>query len=84
MAELPRSRPAPLLVWAWGALLDRGAIDALPERYKASASVFRGMWHEAGTRADLEQAPALLRAWLLDGKEVDDLPLRSVRREGIG
>ena len=62
----------------------QGPIKALPERYKASASAFRGMWHEAGTLADLEQAFELLKAWLIDMKGVDDLPARSMKREGIG
>jgi hypothetical protein len=61
----------------------QGSIDALPQRYKASAGAFRGMWHEAGTLPDLEQAFAFLKAWLIDRKEVDDLPQRYVRREGI-
>jgi hypothetical protein len=61
----------------------QGPIDALPERYKASASAFRGIWHEAGTLADLQQAFALLKAWLIDRKGVDDLPERYARREGI-
>jgi hypothetical protein len=42
------------------------------------------MWHEAGTLEDLEEAFEFLRAWLIDRKEVDDLPQRYVRREGIG
>jgi hypothetical protein len=42
------------------------------------------MWDEAGTLADLEQAFELLKAWLIDRKEVDELPQRSMRREGIG
>ena len=62
----------------------QGPINTLPERYKASASAFRGMWHEAGTLADLEQSFELLKAWLIELKEVDDLPKRSMRREGIG
>ena len=61
----------------------QGRIDALPERYKASAHAFRGIWHEAGTLADLEQAFEFLKAWLIDMKGVDDLPQRYVRREGI-
>ena len=32
----------------------QGPIKALPERYQASASAFRGMWHEAGTLVDLD------------------------------
>src|SRR5262249_37886853 len=43
----------------------QGRIDALPERYKASAGSFRGMWHEAGTVPDVEQAFELLNAPLL-------------------
>jgi hypothetical protein len=62
----------------------QGSIKALPARYRASASAFRGMWHEAGTLADLEQAFELLKAWLIDEKDVDDLPGRSIRRDGIG
>ena len=62
----------------------QGPIKALPERYEASASAFRDIWHEAGTLVDLDQAFELLNAWLIDMKEVDDLPERSMRREGIG
>jgi hypothetical protein len=61
----------------------QGPIDILPERYKASAGAFHGMWTEAGSLADFEQAFELLKAWLIDRKEVDDLPPRYVRREGI-
>ena len=62
----------------------QGKVDTLPERYKASASAFRGMWHEAGTLEDLDEAFAFLKTWLIDRNEVDDLPPRYVRREGIG
>ncbi len=62
----------------------QGKIDALPEKYKASASAFRGMWTEAGTLTNLEEAFAFLKSWLIDRKEVDELPQRHVRREGIG
>lgn len=62
----------------------QGSIKALPERYSASAGAFRGMWHEAGALADLEQAFEFLKAWLIDKKEVDELPQRYIRREGIG
>jgi hypothetical protein len=62
----------------------QGRISVLPQRYKASASAFRGMWDEAGTLTDLETAFEFLKAWLIDSKEVDDLPQRYVRREGIG
>lgn len=61
----------------------QGAISVLPSKLKDSASAFRGAWTEAGTFETLEEAVALLKAWLLDHKEVDDLPSRSVRRYGI-
>jgi hypothetical protein len=80
--ELPGSGPAKV---PDGTLLYnmQGAISALPTVLKDSASAFRGAWSEAGTFEDLEQAFALLKAWLLDRKEVDDLPGRSVRRYQI-
>lgn len=62
----------------------QGPVETLPERYKPSVHAFHGMWHEAGTVADLEEAFAFLKAWLIDRSEVDDLPARFVRREGIG
>jgi hypothetical protein len=61
----------------------QGAITVLPNRLKESARAFQGAWSEAGTFANLEQAFELVKAWLLDWKEVDDLPSRSVRRYGI-
>jgi hypothetical protein len=62
----------------------QGPIEVLPEEFKMSASAFRGMWHEAGFLGDLERAFAFLRAWILDGKEVDELPERGRTRYGIG
>ena len=62
----------------------QGKIETVPQVYQASAGAFRGMWDEAGTVADLEEAFEFLKAWLIDGKEVDDLPKRYARREGIG
>jgi hypothetical protein len=61
----------------------QGTISLLPSRLKGSAGAFQGAWSEAGTFENLEQAFALVKAWLLDWKEVDDLPSRSVRRYGI-
>jgi hypothetical protein len=61
----------------------QGAISVLPGSLKGSAGVFRGAWSEAGTFENMEQAFELVKAWLLDWKEVDDLPNRSVRRYGI-
>ena len=62
----------------------QGKVEVLPLKYQASADAFRGMWDEAGTVADLEEAFEFLKAWLIDRKEVDDLPYRYVRREAIG
>jgi hypothetical protein len=61
----------------------QGAIAVLPDRLKGSASAFRGMWTEAGTLENIEQAFELVKAWLIDGKEVDYLPQRQFRRYGI-
>ena len=62
----------------------QGKVAAVPESFRASAGAFRGRYHEAGTLADLEQAFELLKAWLIDRKDTDDLPQRFVRSEGIG
>jgi hypothetical protein len=61
----------------------QGSISVLPRNLKESASAFRGAWSEAGTFENMEEAFELVKAWLLDWKEVDDLPGRSVRRYGI-
>jgi len=61
----------------------QGKIELLPNVLKESASAFRGMWTEAGTFESLEQAFELLKAWLIDRKEVDHLPFRRTRRYGI-
>jgi len=61
----------------------QGAISALPNKLTGSASAFRGAWSEAGTFKNIEQAVELVKAWLLDAKEVDDLPQREVRRYQI-
>jgi hypothetical protein len=61
----------------------QGAISALPRSLKESAGAFHGVWSEAGTFEDVKQAFELVKAWLLDRKEVDDLPSRSVRRYSI-
>ncbi len=58
-------------------------ISVLPTCLKNSAGAFRGAWSEAGTFENIEQAFALVKAWLLDGKEVDELPERKVRRYQI-
>lgn len=61
----------------------QGTIAVVPNKMKQSADIFCGNWHETGTFENMEQAVALVKAWLLDQKEVDDLPSRSVRSYGI-
>jgi hypothetical protein len=58
----------------------RGEIGKLPARFATSQSSFRGVWDEAGSIRDLHQALELLRAWLIDGKEIDELTGRLIRR----
>jgi hypothetical protein len=55
----------------------------LPTKLKDSASAFHGIWTEAGTFENVEQAFEFLKSWLIERKEGDDLPDRSVRRYGI-
>jgi hypothetical protein len=61
----------------------QGTISVLPSSLKGSAGAFQRAWTEAGTFECLEQALALVKAWLIEMKEVDDLPQRRVRRYGI-
>jgi hypothetical protein len=61
----------------------QGGISVLPSLLRGSESAFQGAWSEAGRFENLEQALDLLRAWLIDRKEVDDLPMRSMNRYGI-
>lgn len=64
----------------------QGKVAVLPEEFAESARAFHGMWHEAGTLPDMERAFEFVRAWLLAGTEVDQLPVpeRERRRYGIG
>jgi hypothetical protein len=63
----------------------QGKVSVLPQEFKDSATAFIGMWVEAGTLPDVERAFLFLKAWLLDGAEVDQLPVpeRERRRYGI-
>src|SRR5262249_13046939 len=80
--ELPSSGPADE---AEGTLHYnmQGPIDALPRILKDSADAFQGSWTEAGIFENLEQALLLVKAWVVERKEVDELPARCVRRYGI-
>jgi len=57
-----------------------GEISTSPAQIAESRPSFQGIWDETGTIPNLEQAFELLRAWLLEGKEIDELPDRSIRR----
>jgi hypothetical protein len=61
----------------------QGDISILPDLLRGSESAFRGAWSEAGRFENLGQALDLLKAWLIDRKEVDDLPVRSMNRYGF-
>ena len=58
----------------------RGEIGKLPRQFATSQSSFRGVWDEAGSVNDLHQALELLRSWLIDAKEVDELTGRRIQR----
>lgn len=62
----------------------QGAVASLPDKLRGSAQAFQGAWSEAGTFESIEQALDLLKAWLLEKKEIDELPQRQVRSYGIG
>jgi hypothetical protein len=62
----------------------QGPISRLPGTPRHADIPFYGSWSEAGTLESVEQAFGLVKAWLLDAKEVDDLPPRRVRRSGTG
>jgi hypothetical protein len=69
--------------WLEGATVGyhlRGEIAKLPGQLAASQSSFRGAWDEAGSINDLPQALELLRSWLIDAKEVDELTGRIIHR----
>ena len=69
--------------WLEGATVGyhlRGEIGKLPSRFATSQSSFRGVWDEAGSINDLDQALELLRSWVIDAKEVDELTARMIHR----
>ena len=57
-----------------------GKTSTAPAQIAETRPDFRGIWDETGSLPDLEQAILLLRAWLIDRQEIDDLPDRLVRR----
>ena len=58
----------------------RGEIGKLPSQFAASQATFRGVWDEAGSINDLPQALELLRSWLIEEKEVDEITGRRIYR----
>jgi len=62
----------------------QGKVCRLPEQYENSAHLFTGWWNESGYVKEIHQAVKFLVAWLIDKKEVDDLPPRCTRSSGIG
>src|SRR5947209_5358623 len=69
--------------WLDGAVVGyhlRGEIGKLPRQFAASEASFRGLWDEAGSITDVQEALELLRSWLLDTKEVDELTGRMIHR----
>jgi hypothetical protein len=57
----------------------QGSIKVLPNVLKDSAGAFKGGWSESGTFENLEQAVDFVKAWLVERKEIDELPRRCVR-----
>jgi len=71
----------------WGGVVTyslQGFVTTLPADYANSASAFRGTYSEGGYCADVPQAFAVLRAWLVEQRDADDLPPRTRLRHGIG
>lgn len=57
-----------------------GEISIPPAEIGPNNRSFQGIWDETGSIPDLEQAFQLLRAWLVECKEIDELPDRTVLR----
>ncbi len=62
----------------------QGTIHELPNRLQPPASTFQRTWSEAGTLESVQEAFTLVKRWLLEEKEVDDLPTRKIVRSGMG
>jgi len=62
----------------------QGRVLVLPAAFKESLSAFRGHWHETGSFRGITEAVEFVQAWVVDEREVDDLPPRQVRSRGIG
>lgn len=62
----------------------QGQIREIPVTSQISVEAFRGMWSESGVVESIGEAYALVKAWLLDGVEVINLPHRRGLQHGIG
>lgn len=62
----------------------QGRIASRPAAFAGPSGAFPGMWGESGAVESIGDAYALVKAWLLDAVEVDNLPQRRVLRHGIG
>jgi hypothetical protein len=62
----------------------QGDIKDLPIEFIGSVKAFQGAWCEAGSFESIEQAYYLVKAWIIDRAEVDQLPARRRKRYGIG
>jgi len=54
----------------------QGAVGTPPAIVRVSFSRWRGAWSEAGKLESVEAAFRLVKSWIVDGDEVDDLPRR--------
>ena len=61
----------------------QGGIQQIPSIFKGSESCFRQMYSETGEVETVEQAFQLMQAWLIDSLEIDHLPGRSIKSQGI-
>lgn len=61
-----------------------GNVQVLPAEYSGSASAFRGKYHEVGSVNSITEGLELVKCWLMDCKEIDELPNRSINKNGIG
>ena len=62
----------------------QGQVLVLPAAFKDSLSAFRGHWHETDSFDRIAEAADFVKAWVVDERELDDLPPRRVRSRAIG
>jgi hypothetical protein len=62
----------------------QGAVRCLPTAFRDSLHAFQGGWSESGFVEDVSEAYDLVKSWLIDQLEVDELPKRCITQRGIG